>query len=170
MQSREEDGRPALFRAASIGAILAAFVLVRYPLLTKEASVRGWNGDTAIFGLMAKKIHDGRGFDVFFWGQNYMGPLTPALAAAIRKSVLDPAGAGEEGGPISLRLASMGEIGFGICLYFLGLTRLFGRVIGAAADMVQDALVKAYGVDAGRLQQEGYKAKSAEQRIDLVQL
>ncbi|HSB63594.1 MAG TPA: hypothetical protein VLJ18_05475 [Thermoanaerobaculia bacterium] len=135
MQSREEDGRLALFRAASIGAILAAFVLVRFPLLTKEASVRGWNGDTAIFGLMAKKIHDGRGFDVFFWGQNYMGPLTPALAAAIRKSVLDPAGAGEEGGPISLRLASMGEIGFGICLYFLGLTRLFGRVIGAAAGL-----------------------------------
>ena len=91
--------------------------------------MRGWNGDSAIFGLMAKKIHDGRGFDVFFWGQNYMGPLTPALAAAIRRTVLDPAGLGEEGGPISLRLASMSEIAFGICLYFLGLTRLFGRGI-----------------------------------------
>jgi outer membrane protein OmpA-like peptidoglycan-associated protein len=40
----------------------------------------------------------------------------------------------------------------------------------ARGQAIRDALVKAYGVDAGRLQQEGYKAKSAEQRIDLVQL
>jgi hypothetical protein len=135
VQPRGTDWKPALWSAASIGAILAAFVFVRLPLLTSEASARGWNGDTAIFGLMAKKIHDGKGFDVFFWGQNYMGPLTPALAAAIRRTVLEPAGLGEEGGPISLRLASMGEIAFGICLYFLGLTRLFGRAIAAAAGL-----------------------------------
>lgn len=135
MLPRGNHLRPALSRAVSIGAILAAFILVRLPLLTKEASVRGWNGDTAIFGLMAKKIHDGRGFDVFFWGQNYMGPLTPALAAAIRTTMLDPAGLGDEGGPISLRLASMSEIGFAICLTFLGLTRLFGWAIAAAAGL-----------------------------------
>jgi outer membrane protein OmpA-like peptidoglycan-associated protein len=40
----------------------------------------------------------------------------------------------------------------------------------ARGQAIRDALVKAYGVDAGRLQQEGYKAKSAEQRIDLVRL
>ena len=108
---------------------------MRLPLLTKGASARGWNGDSAIFGLMAKKIHDGRGFDVFFWGQNYMGPLTPALAAGIRKAVLDPAGVGEEGGPISLRLASMGEIAFGICVFFLGLALLFGRPVAWAAGL-----------------------------------
>ena len=84
---------------------------------------------------MAKKIHDGKGFDVFFWGQNYMGPLTSALAAAIRKTVLDPAGIGAEGGPISLRLAGMSEIAFGVCLYFLALTRLFGWTIAAAAGL-----------------------------------
>ncbi len=134
MHPRETNWKPALFSAATIGAILAAFVLVRLPLLTNEAAVRGWNGDTAIFGLMAKKIHDGKGFDVFFWGQNYMGPLTPALAAAVRKTMLDPAGS-EEGGPISLRLAGMSEIAFGICLYFLGLTRLFGRAIAAGAGL-----------------------------------
>ena len=135
MQPRGTDWRPALWSAASIGAILVTFVLVRLPLLTNDAAARGWNGDSAIFGLMAKKIHDGKGFDVFFWGQNYMGPLTPALAAAIRKTMLDPAGLGAEGGPISLRLASMSEIAFGICLYFLGLTRLFGRAIAAAAGL-----------------------------------
>jgi hypothetical protein len=124
--------KPALLSASTIGAILAAFLLVRLPLLTNDAAVRGWNGDSSIFGLMAKKIHDGKGFDVFFWGQNYQGPLTPALAATIRTTVLDPAGIGEEGGPISLRLASMSEIAFGICVYFLGLTRLFGRPIAAA--------------------------------------
>ncbi|MCM3875865.1 MAG: hypothetical protein NEA02_05540 [Thermoanaerobaculia bacterium] len=135
MQPRGADWKQALWSSASIGAILAAFVFVRLPLLTNEASVRGWNGDTAIFGLMAKKIHDGKGFDVFFWGQNYMGPLTPALAAGIRRTMLDPAGLGAEGGPISLRLAGMSEIAFGICFFFLGLTRLFGRGIAAAAGL-----------------------------------
>jgi hypothetical protein len=135
VQLRETDGKPALFHAASIAAILAAFVFVRLPLLTHEASARGWNGDSAIFGLMAKKIHDGKGFDVFFWGQNYMGPLTPALAAGIRRAMLDPAGIGAEGGPIALRLASMSEIAFGICLYVLAFTRLFGRAIAAFAGL-----------------------------------
>lgn len=40
----------------------------------------------------------------------------------------------------------------------------------ARGQAIRDALVKAYGVDAGRLQQEGYKAKSGEQRVELVQL
>jgi hypothetical protein len=138
VDAREAGRSPALRSAATLvglAAVLAVFVLVRLPLLTKDASARGWNGDSAIFGLMAKKIHDGRGFDVFFWGQNYMGPLTPALAAGIRKAVLDPAGVGEEGGPISLRLASMGEIAFGICVFFLGLALLFGRPVAFAAGL-----------------------------------
>ncbi len=135
MSSRGKDWTSAAWSTASIGAILAVFVLVRLPLLTKEAAFRGWNGDSAIFGLMAKKIHDGKGFDVFFWGQNYQGPLTPALAAVIRRAILDPAGVGAEGGPISLRLASMSELAFGICLFVQGLTRLFGRVIATAAGL-----------------------------------
>lgn len=97
--------------------------------------MRGWNGDSAIFGLMAKKIYDGKGFDVFFWGQNYQGPLTPALAAGIRRMLPDPPRAGTEGGPIALRLASMSEIAFGICLYVLALAKLFGRPIAAVAGL-----------------------------------
>ena len=135
MQPSGTGGRPALLSAASIGAILAVFVFVRLPLLTKEGSARGWNGDSGIFGLMAKKIHDGKGFDVFFWGQNYMGPLTPALAAVIRRTVLDPADVGAEGGAISLRLASLSEIAFGICLYFFALARLFGLPIATATGL-----------------------------------
>lgn len=135
MEVRGAGSRPALRSAAAIAAILAAFVFVRLPLLTRDASVRGWNGDTSIFGLMAKKIRDGRGLDVYYWGQNYMGPLTPAVAAGIRKAFLDPAGFGGEGAPLALRLAGMSEIAFGICLFFLGLTRLFGRTIAAAAGL-----------------------------------
>lgn len=129
-------GRREAFRSvASITAILVVFVLIRLPLLTNEAAVRGWNGDTSIFGLMAKRIHDGKGFDVFFWGQNYMGSLTATFAALIRTAMLDPVGIGEEGGPLSLRLASMSEIALGICFYFLGLVRLFGRPIATAAGL-----------------------------------
>ncbi|HZE74594.1 MAG TPA: OmpA family protein [Gemmatimonadales bacterium] len=42
-------------------------------------------------------------------------------------------------------------------------------VAAARAQAVSDALVKAYGIDAGRLQAEGYK-KAGEQRVELVQL
>ncbi len=131
MESRETGVRP-LWVAGTIVAIVTVFFLVRLPLLTRACAVRGWNGDSAIFGLMAKKIHDGRGFDIFFWGQNYMGPLTPALAALIRRAALDPLGAGTDAGPISLRLASMCELAVGTCLYVLGLLRLFGWPVAVA--------------------------------------
>jgi outer membrane protein OmpA-like peptidoglycan-associated protein len=39
----------------------------------------------------------------------------------------------------------------------------------ARAQAVRDAVVKAYGIDPGRLQAEGYK-KAGDQRVDLVQL
>jgi outer membrane protein OmpA-like peptidoglycan-associated protein len=40
----------------------------------------------------------------------------------------------------------------------------------ARGQAIRDAMVKAYSVDAGREQPEGYKGKSGEQRIELVQL
>ncbi|HEX5386722.1 MAG TPA: hypothetical protein VFW66_08495 [Gemmatimonadales bacterium] len=40
----------------------------------------------------------------------------------------------------------------------------------ARAQAIQEALVKAYGVDAGRVQPEGYKGKSGEERVEAVQL
>ena len=43
------------------------------------------------------------------------------------------------------------------------------NVAVARAQAVRDALVKAYGIDAGRLQAEGYK-KAGDQSVDLVQL
>jgi outer membrane protein OmpA-like peptidoglycan-associated protein len=43
------------------------------------------------------------------------------------------------------------------------------NVAVARAQAVRDALVKAYGIDAGRLQTEGYKRAGA-QSVDLVQL
>jgi outer membrane protein OmpA-like peptidoglycan-associated protein len=43
------------------------------------------------------------------------------------------------------------------------------NVAVARAQAVRDALVKAYGIAAGRLQTEGYK-KAGDQSVDLVQL
>jgi flagellar motor protein MotB len=44
------------------------------------------------------------------------------------------------------------------------------EVAVARAQAIRDALVKAYAVDTARLQTEGYKGKSGEQRVELVQL
>ena len=43
-------------------------------------------------------------------------------------------------------------------------------VAAARGQAIRDALVKAYSVETARLQQEGYKGKSGEQRVELVQL
>ena len=40
----------------------------------------------------------------------------------------------------------------------------------ARGQAIRDAMVKAYAVDAGRVQPEGFKGKSGEDRVELVQL
>lgn len=58
------------------------FFLWHSPLLSEAGRVRGFNSDAAIIALMGKKMLDGRGFDIFFWGQNYVGPLSSIFIAA----------------------------------------------------------------------------------------
>jgi hypothetical protein len=124
----------ALFLVALL-PLLALFLFLRWPLLAPGSIRRGWNGDTAIFGLMTNRILSGERFDVFFWGQGYLGPLTSMLAAAIglvrRLLGLEP-----PAGPLALRLATMFEVASGALLYSLGLRRLFGGLPALAAALL----------------------------------
>ncbi len=108
-----------LWRVGIAVAIAAVFVLWNAPLLTPYARIRGWNSDSAVLGLMGKKILDGRGFDIFFWGQNYIGPLTSILTAAWGGTVL------------ALRLAVMTEVLAGIVLVWWGVDRIDSRAAAA---------------------------------------
>lgn len=74
--------RQRFTRAGLVIFLAAGFVLWHLPLLTPHGRIRGTHSDAAIIGLMGKKIFEGRGFDFFFWGQNYVGPLTSLLTAA----------------------------------------------------------------------------------------
>jgi hypothetical protein len=110
-------------RFARIGLILlvgALFFAWHSPLLSPDGRVRGFNSDAAILALMGKKMLEGRGFDVFFWGQNYVGPLTSmfiAAAGAVTGSV----------GPLALRLGTLFEVLTGILLTGLAVSRLDRR-------------------------------------------
>lgn len=96
-------------RAGLVLLIGALFFLWHAPLLSETGRVRGFNSDAAIIALMGKKMLEGRGFDIFFWGQNYVGPLTSMFIAA--------AGAFTGGvGPLALRLGVMAEVFLGILL------------------------------------------------------
>jgi hypothetical protein len=99
-------------RPLRIGLIFVAglfFFLWHSPLLSEAGRIRGFNSDAAIIGLMGKKMLDGGGFDVFFWGQNYVGPLTSMFIAA--------AGAFTGGvDALALRLGVMTEMFLGIVL------------------------------------------------------
>jgi hypothetical protein len=120
-------------RGLTVSALVALFILLRIDLLREPAIWLGWNSDSAIFGLMAKRMRDGTGFDVYFWGQNYLGPLTSALAALLRRAFLDPLGLGPEAGPLALRLSSMAQVAFGIAVSFLAIERLFGYAVAVFA-------------------------------------
>jgi hypothetical protein len=100
--------------------ITIAFFLWHSPLLSLEGRVRGFNSDAAIIGLMGKKLLEGRGFDVFFWGQNYVGPLTSMFVAA--------AGALTGGvNALALRLGTFVEVLLGIVLTVWAVARVSRR-------------------------------------------
>lgn len=106
--------------------ILTVFMAIRIVLLLPPGIDQGWNSDAAIFGLMAKKILEGRGFDIFFWGQNYMGPLTSLVAAgfgALRGAV----------DPWALRLATCTNVAAGILVLWAALrtAKLVVATLGA---------------------------------------
>jgi hypothetical protein len=121
-----EPGGVRARRAATLWTLVALFLLSKLRLLGEPAIWLGWNSDSAIFGLMANRMRAGAGFDVFFWGQGYLGTLTPALAALLRAAALDPLGTSPAAGPLALRLASMLQVAFGIGFSFLAVDRLFG--------------------------------------------
>jgi len=120
---------PGPWRRRALGAILPVllFCWLRVPLLSGPAAERGWNSDSAIFGLMAQRVRDGDRFPVFFWGQSFLGPLTPVLAAGCsyaRRSVRCE--------PFDLRLAVYLQHGLGMIAWGAGLLLLFGPVAALA--------------------------------------
>ena len=110
--------------AARLALVLAVFAAARGPFLTREAVVRGLWGDQGIWGLMGGRIFEGKGFDIFFWGQSYLGPLTPMVAALVgwirRLLGLAPAY-----GPFALRLAGLLELGAGTVFWYFAFAALF---------------------------------------------
>lgn len=112
---------------------LAAFLTLRWRLLMPQAVELGWNSDAAIYGLAARRILERGRIDVFFWGQNYIGPLTSLAAAAvalIRRVAFDPA-AGVDA--LAVRIAAMSETAAGAVFFWLGLRAALGRLAALPA-------------------------------------
>lgn len=133
MKGLGEPPRVLARRGLTVLGLVALCILLKLDLLKEPAIWLGWSSDSAIFGLMAKRMRDGAGFDVFFWGQNYLGTLTSALAALLRRALLDPFGFGPEAGPLALRLSSLAQVAFGIAVSFLAIERLFGFAVALFA-------------------------------------
>ena len=85
---------------------------------------RGWNSDHAVFGLMAQRIRDGGRLPFFFWGQDFLGPLTPALTAGISYARHSP-----RCEPFDLRLAAFLQHCLGLLAWGAGLRLLFGSPV-----------------------------------------
>jgi hypothetical protein len=101
-------------------AAAALFCAWHWCLLTPAGRVRGFDSDAAILALMGKKMLEGRGFDFFFWGQNYVGPLTSTFIAA----------AGLVTGrvnPLALRLGAFTEVFLAVLVTAWGVARLDRR-------------------------------------------
>lgn len=105
-------GRPDLsargggaYRLALAGIVLL-HVAIRLPFLAPSLLARGWNSDSAVFGLMARGMATAGRFDVYFWDQDYLGPLT-AMVAAAAGTLLGAVGLEPVPGPLALRVASI---------------------------------------------------------------
>jgi hypothetical protein len=83
---------------------------------------RGWNSDHAVFGLMAQRVRETGRIAPFFWGQTFLGPLTPLLAAGV--SLVRDAPRCE---PFDLRLAVFLQHFLGLLAWGAGIRLLFGR-------------------------------------------
>lgn len=112
--------RQRVTRTGLVIFLAAAFVIWHLPLLTPHGRIRGFDTDAAIIGLMGKKMFDLRGFDFFFWGQNYVGPLTSMLTAVWGLIT----GAAD---PLALRLAVFTEMLTGSLLTWWAVDRIDRR-------------------------------------------
>jgi hypothetical protein len=115
--------------------IAAVFIAVRLPALHPEHSFLGLSSDNAIYALMAQDILTEARIPVFFYGQNYQGPLTSIVIAGIQK-VLNAIGftqivpgttSAYVISPISISLASMLMVLTGILCFGLFARHLYGN-------------------------------------------
>ena len=115
--------------------IAAVFIAVRLPAFNPEQSFLGLSSDNAIYALMAQDILTESKIPVFFYGQNYQGPLTSIVIAGIQK-VLNGIGFVQivPGtvlpyviSPITIPLASMLMVLTGILCFSLFARHLYGN-------------------------------------------
>ncbi len=123
-----QAGKLRSWEIAAAVLALAAFLASRWRLLMPPAVALGWHSDAAIYGLAARRILERGHIDVFFWGQNYIGPLTSLAAAAValvRRIAFDPSAGADA---LALRIAAMGETAAGAAFFWLGLRAALGRL------------------------------------------
>jgi hypothetical protein len=115
--------------------IAVVFIAVRLPALNPEQSFLSLSSDNAIYALMAQDILSEGKIPVYFYGQNYQGPLTSIVIAGIQK-ILEGIGFEQIApgtaspyviSPITISLASMLMVLTGIMCFSLFVRRLYGN-------------------------------------------
>lgn len=108
-------------------AIVLAFLALalRWPFIVRGNTLL--MPDEAIVGIMAQDIAEGRHFPIYFYGQSYMGTLEAYTMAGLRLLINDPF--------LPLRLAPALYFSLLVGIFFLMLTRWFGRVSGLAGSL-----------------------------------
>lgn len=120
LTDREERRRIAPWEWTSLLAIAAAAVVIRLPIYTYPGVILGWNSDAALVGLIGRAIRDGTDFPVYFWGQFYLGALTPLFTALMGFVV--------EHEPLALRIASTIEVAAAASFFWAAFRNIFGRL------------------------------------------
>jgi hypothetical protein len=103
-------------------ALAGIFIAIRLPLFTRPGLLLGWNSDAALLGLIARTMHDGSDYPIFFWGQFYLGMLTPMVAAGIADLTR-----ADQVGPLILRVAASIQVAIAFLFFWLSFRRIFGR-------------------------------------------
>jgi hypothetical protein len=115
--------------------IAAVFAAVRIRVLSPEQSFLGLSSDNAVYGLMAQDILTEGKIPIFFYGQNYQGPLTSIIITGIQevlnavgfKQLVPGTASAYAIAPISISLASMLMVLGGVLGFSLFARRLYGN-------------------------------------------
>ncbi|HVT44821.1 MAG TPA: hypothetical protein VMT00_10550 [Thermoanaerobaculia bacterium] len=116
---------------AALLLVIAIYLVIRLPLFSSTALVRGWNSDAAIYLLMGKRMAMGEDFPVYYWGQSYMGPLT-SISMAVTGIVLRAARL-DDFGPLTARLSGTLFVLAGLLFHWVAIRRIFGPLVALVA-------------------------------------
>ncbi|SMF32875.1 hypothetical protein [Pseudobacteriovorax antillogorgiicola] len=114
--------------------VTAVFWGLRVSYFTQEFSLLGWDSDHGVMGLMADRWLEDGVFPIFYWGQEYLGPMSSWWAAIVQwwmnqLEVVQMVPGSSDAyslSPLALSIGAAITVYLGVVIWELAIHRLWG--------------------------------------------